>query len=88
MYLVFINKKSREMYNTIRDAFGLDDETMVYVVIAMASALFQLLVLTFYFKKPVEWMLLFYIIVIFIYNITYYRIFNISFSGPTDFIKK
>ena len=66
------------MYTTIQNALELDDSTMVFVTISMSTAVFQLFVLLFYFKKPVEWIMIFYLIIIFVYNVTYYSTFTVS----------
>ena len=66
------------MYTTIQNALELDDSTMVFVTISMSTAVFQLFVLLVYFKKPVEWIMIFYLIIIFVYNVTYYSTFTVS----------
>lgn len=64
------------MYEKIRNLLGLDETMMILVIIAFATSLFQLAILVFYYKKPLHWFWITYLLLVVFFNVSYYKIFS------------
>lgn len=72
------------MYDAFRDALGLEEDTMLFVIISLSTAIFQLFILVLFYKKSVQWFMVLYLLVIFIYNVTYYKVFTVPMGLSSE----